>query len=248
MRVRRRRRLETWQCANGVLHTLNSLGEGRCCRPRTVARRKARGAITSSPPMLSQVRVQQLALREASRLLQARRSCPLGDLTGVHSVAALLKADKVDRYGSKHRAGFSQTELISAEVDEPPATSGVVNMLAALPPEEAAFYEAERQVVDPSGKSEILFNEIEDRYGFFRRNLHRICELLCAPRRQAPLGFRNRREHPSCCRIQLCQEEVRETPNTSHAMQCKLYAVRRARPGIPRDAGRVCAGPPTLSK
>ena len=39
-------------------------------------------------------------------------------------------------------------------------------MLAALPPEEAAFYEAERQVVDPSGKSEILFNEIEDRYGF----------------------------------------------------------------------------------
>ena len=77
----------------------------------------------------------------------ARRDC---DLSGAHAVAALLKQDKVDRYGTCRRATMSQTELISELVDEP-APGRHVMMLEALPPDEASFYASEDHVVDPCG-------------------------------------------------------------------------------------------------
>ena len=39
-------------------------------------------------------------------------------------------------------------------------------MLDCLPAEEAAYYSLEANVVDPAGKSQVVFNEVEDRYGF----------------------------------------------------------------------------------
>ena len=57
-----------------------------------------------------------LVRRESLRLQRARRD---SDLSGAHAVAALLKEDRVDRYGSSERVGLSQTELIADTVDEP---------------------------------------------------------------------------------------------------------------------------------
>ena len=83
---------------------------------------------------LSHSRARDLALRESLRLQKARRDLSSEGPSGAQAVAALLKADKVDRYGSADRAGVSQTNLIAAEVDEPPAKSGVVHMLSCPAP------------------------------------------------------------------------------------------------------------------
>ena len=50
-------------------------------------------------------------------------------------------------------------------MDEPDGER-VVELLDALDPTEALFYSAEDHVVDPFGKSTVLFKEIENYYGF----------------------------------------------------------------------------------
>ena len=161
IRERRRGKLEIWRCANGILATLNSLDEGHC-RPRITTHRKPRVEASLQSTLMCQTRVRELALRESLRLRMARRDF---DLSGAPAVAALLKEDRVDRYGSYDRATGPQTELIAEKVDEPSPGRHVM-MLDALPPEEASFYAEERHVVDAYGKSDIIFSEIEDRYGF----------------------------------------------------------------------------------
>ena len=54
----------------------------------------------------------------------------------------------------------------SADIDEPPRGSAVVDMLEALPPEEREFYSSEENVIDWCGKSSELFFEIQERYSF----------------------------------------------------------------------------------
>ena len=161
IRDRRRGKLDTWRCANGILAALNSLDEGHC-RPRIGTHRKPRVEASLTSTMMCRSRVHLLALRESLRLQKARRDL---DLSGAPAVAALLKEDRVDRYGTAERATTPQTELIAERVDEPSSGRHVL-MLEALPPEEASFYAEEHHVVDAQGKSDILFTEIEDRYGF----------------------------------------------------------------------------------
>jgi len=55
--------------------------------------------------------------------------------------------------------------LIADAIDEPDGER-VVELLDALDPTEALFYSAEDHVVDPFGKSTVLFKEIENYYGF----------------------------------------------------------------------------------
>ena len=120
MRVRRSGKLDLWRSANNVISTLNCLDEGHC-RHRTLARHKPEATLVEgSPPTSTELchrRVHSLVLRESLRLRTARRdTCP----TGAHAVAALLKQDKVDRYGSAIGSMSSQISLIASEVDEPP--------------------------------------------------------------------------------------------------------------------------------
>ena len=63
------------------------------------------------------------------------------------------------------RADHSQIELIAARLDEP-AVSTYVDMLQALPPGEAAFYQHECNVVSTEVRSEVIQTELEAQYGF----------------------------------------------------------------------------------
>ena len=100
IRDRRRGKLDTWRCANGILAALNSLDDGHC-RPRIGTHRKPRVEASLTSTMMCPSRVHLLALRESLRLQKARRDL---DLSGAAAVAALLKEDRVDRYGIAERA------------------------------------------------------------------------------------------------------------------------------------------------
>ena len=103
-----------------------------------------------------------LMLREASRLRLGRRS---SGLTGVHAARALLKVQEEQVYGSQGSPASRETLLADA-IDEPACVSPVVNMLEALPAEDSLYYQDERNVIDATGKSAVLFAEIEAQYGF----------------------------------------------------------------------------------
>ena len=51
-------------------------------------------------------------------------------------------------------------------MDEPGPDTPVVKMSEALDPVEAAFYSREENVIELTDKSEVLFREIEAKFGF----------------------------------------------------------------------------------
>ena len=51
-------------------------------------------------------------------------------------------------------------------MDEPAADSAIVELLEALPPEERDYYSCEDHVIDWTGKSRELFEEIQEQYSF----------------------------------------------------------------------------------
>ena len=59
-----------------------------------------------------------------------------------------------------------QVPFTAAAIDEPPPHIAV-DMLAALPEDEAAFYGCESNVVDYIGKSQVIADEIAHQYSFF---------------------------------------------------------------------------------
>ena len=103
----------------------------------------------------------EMALRESYRLIKERRG---PDLMCAQLVSKLLHDDAAARYGAVV-ASVPHLQLKAALVDEP-AHDKVCDMLSALSPEESLFYQAERNVIDLEGKSEVLFKEIEDHYNF----------------------------------------------------------------------------------
>ena len=107
-------------------------------------------------------RVHVVAVREATRLVRGRRG--LG-LTGVQAVSELVKSSFVGAY-SRELSTRSSHEVLAANAVDEPTDTVIVDMLSALPEEDAAFYADEANVIDYEGKSDALFKELEDRYGF----------------------------------------------------------------------------------
>ena len=125
-----------------------------------------------SPPPMTKVSTAHLgchkmALREASRLQKARRAALSEgvELSGARCVAKLLKSEVVNRYSIRLRS-HTQEPLRAADVDEPPRGSPIVEMLDALPHEERDYYSCESHVVDWTGKSNELFEEIQEQFAF----------------------------------------------------------------------------------
>ena len=157
LRSRLKRRRAVWQHAANFIATLNSLDEGKCLRK----------TVTSSPSCQSPEgkealsQLHQVALREASRLERVRRSsCS----TGVASLAALVKSSAIDDYTVRDSTK-SQVPMIAEAIDEP-SYSQVVDLLSVLSPEESRFYSCEENVIDCEGKSLVISQELEERYGF----------------------------------------------------------------------------------
>ena len=103
-------------------------------------------------------------LCKASRFAKARRSF---GLTGAHAATAKLVKRPVDGLGYtkvKDRK-VTQVPMIASRILEPKEAPGV-KMLECLPNEDAGYYAHEQFVVDPVGKSQIIFKELETQFAF----------------------------------------------------------------------------------
>ena len=94
-----------------------------------------------------------------------RRDCGLSKVTGAQATSTIIKADITDRYSYAVKS-FSQVPMSAAALDEPGVDSSCVDLLSALPLDEAEFYKSEENVVDLSTKSQVLFSELQSRYNF----------------------------------------------------------------------------------
>ena len=154
-RILRRRCLYDIVCE--MANTINTLVCGSLqARPRTDAEAapdELKAAWASSHGRL---------FVEAKRLQVARRRFSVS--TGVLAAATLLKLASGDTYGLGSKAS-PHAALRPHDVDEP-ANDQVVPMLSALPACEGRFYASESNVVDYQGKSRVLFEEVQQRYGF----------------------------------------------------------------------------------
>ena len=85
-------------------------------------------------------------LELATIVVSARLAGPLGR-SGAHTTASLIKSDRVDRY-SFAVSSHNQVTLTADSLDEPLPGSPVVNMLDALPWDEALFYSKEENLLE----------------------------------------------------------------------------------------------------
>ena len=93
-------------------------------------------------------------------------------------IASLLKMP-LDEWGYIKNDKVKQVPMIADRMVEPNTTK-CIDMIAALPEDDAIYYQHEVNVVETNGKSDVLFKEIEEHYGFiggtkqeYLRYLHR---------------------------------------------------------------------------
>ena len=166
-RRRLRYRREVWRESTNFLAMLNILDKGKV-GSMTECKRVTGGPPVSSPMrQLAHRQVYGVAYRESARLVRARLC--LGK-TGAQSISTLLRTEPLDQYGMRFARSDKHAELISHLIDEPDHQR-VVNMLDALPPEEAAYYASEKNVLDAAGKSQQMFNDLQEQYGFIGGSL-----------------------------------------------------------------------------
>ena len=103
-------------------------------------------------------RISLMCLQEAKRFATVRRDSP----TGAQAMHALVKT--IDSSYSKNAAG-THVPLMAELIDEPD-TGRVVHMLDALSHNERQYYMHEENIVNWGTRSQILFEEIQDHYGF----------------------------------------------------------------------------------
>ena len=155
-----------------MLGTVNALDRGSCrqqtsWRPRTEPSREVQ---------VAQAQAMRGILEEAAPFERRRREqAP----TGVHSVSSLLKVSETEVYSQRPHA-VARESLRANDVDEP-ADDACVEMLAALPDEDAMLHASEHNVVERSGKSQVIFEEIEERHCFIGGSLDSYAEYLRRP-------------------------------------------------------------------
>ena len=93
--------------------------------------------------------------------VERRGGCP----TGVHAVASLLKLLPCEAYLRRGRALSTHQSFVAERMDEP-KDDRCVDMLQALPESERLFYSSEDNVVDLSDFSQVVYDELHQRYAF----------------------------------------------------------------------------------
>ena len=162
LRQRQARRMQVWRLAIQLVRTINALDKG------------AVGTWLTSPAAADEVRqvkataarklaVQHLIQRSAV-LARARRGVSLTGVPTAAAVAMLLK-QQLDDDGYLKYSGVRQVPMIADRMVEPAETRSI-DMLEVLPLEDREFYRSEDNVVDPTGKCEVFFKELETQYGF----------------------------------------------------------------------------------
>ena len=89
----------------------------------------------------------------------------MDNLSGAQETGRLIRAEMQDRY---HLAAKSHNQVLvrAYALDEPAGGQPSVDMLGALPFREREFCRHEDNVVDWSCRSQVLFDELQLRYGF----------------------------------------------------------------------------------
>ena len=67
------------------------------------------------------------------------------------------------------------------DIDESNKGVGIVDMLAALPPEEREYYSAEAHVVIPGAVDAVLFSELQERFGCVGGVCDEYCKYFACP-------------------------------------------------------------------
>ena len=198
-----------WRISVGVISTVNGLDQGLVTDHNTST--AALGSRMEVEATAAGMRVMRSFLRDASEMARVRRGL---HLTGAHDAAAQLLKQPLDELGYMKSSSVKQVSLIASKVVEP-ITTRCVNLLDALPEEDAHFYAHEVNVLDTHGKSAALFREIESKYGFIGGEKSQYIEYLSRP------------DVASLWRWSL-QTQVRATAGISCALkkdgvsQCKL--------------------------
>ena len=149
--------------ANIIIKHLNALDCG-ICKERTNTRcAAAKHKVYTDRTALERF-VHRIKRMAAIAVLE-RRDLALGQSSGAHATAALVKADIADRYNFQVRQ-HNQIPLMADCIDEPSADWPSVDMLCALPPHEREYYAHEHNVVETEGKDHEEFKALEKQYGF----------------------------------------------------------------------------------
>ncbi|CAK0884637.1 unnamed protein product, partial [Prorocentrum cordatum] len=158
LRQRFHKKFALMTLANEYITSLNAMYRGDC-RKLT---RGSRDQTRLQEMLPHNRRVQQLALREAVRLREARRGC---GLTGAQAIEELAKSVSLSYAGAQRRK--TAHEALRADAVDEALDPRAAPTLSALSPEEAAFYSEEaRVVVAPEARSQTFFRELEKQFSF----------------------------------------------------------------------------------
>ncbi|CAL1127775.1 unnamed protein product, partial [Cladocopium goreaui] len=162
LRLRQKRRLEVWRLASKLIRTINLLDRGSTSTSQLTSPATGLGRQVKATDVRS-IAVLRLT-RECAVLARARRGLGLTGVQHSAAVASLLK-QPMDELGYMKFSAVKQVPLEAEKIVEP-KEKGHIDMLAALPPEDATFYACEENVVDRAGKCELFFKDAEVRFGF----------------------------------------------------------------------------------
>ncbi len=173
LRQRLKSKLQIQRAATSVINLINALHTGRVSTKLTTpdAGERGRMKVTAARQLALSHVLKRVALE-----VRARRGF---NLTGVQPLASLLKAS-LDESGYVRPATVRQVAMVADRIVEP-ADEGFINMLDALPAEDAAYYADEANVVETGGKCSVLFEEIEAHYGFIGGELDEFLRYLRRP-------------------------------------------------------------------
>lgn len=170
LRLRQKRRLQIHRMLCGVVHTINALACGRVAQLTTpMAEVGCRMKATAARSLaLKHLREKVVEVARARRGL-----C----LTGVREATATLLKSPPDADGYVRAQKVKQIPMMADRMVEPACTTSI-DMLEVLPKEDAIYYGAESHVVEKFGKSEAIFRQIEERYGFIGGTLEEYIRYL----------------------------------------------------------------------
>eukprot|EP00438_Fugacium_kawagutii_P019968 Skav222678 [mRNA] locus=scaffold1471:8076:12526:- [translate_table: standard] len=171
LRQRQKHRLQVRRAAVQVVKVINLLHGGQNLAPLLTAPDQQCGSRMKVTP--ARALALKHILEKVALEVRARRSL---DLTGVRAVASLLKAP-LDESGYVRPTGVRQVPMVASRMVEPSETRSI-DMLEALPHEDAVYYTHECNVVEMNGKSDVLFKEIETHYGFVGGELSEFLNYL----------------------------------------------------------------------
>ena len=172
LRSRQKRRFQTWRRTCGLVRVINGLDTGGVSTKLTPS---GTGCLVKATAARN-LSVRDL-LRVGSDFDRVRRS--LG-LTGVHSATASLLKTPLDEWGYLRKSTVKQVPMIADRIKEP-VDQSCIDMLEVLPEEDAIYYSTEKNVVDRNGKSEQLFKELEEQYGFIGGSKEEYLKYLHRP-------------------------------------------------------------------